>query len=263
MTHQLGGPMPAIHYNKSCHRPIWNAVWAVQFPSFGYDVSNPDDFAYAMLVDETHETKKECPVNTTHETDLKCTSIRVEVHGENVGPFVPLADHGFVLVSDEFANMLADSHFSGFDLNPKVEVVDWCISGEIAPNASFVPRDRSRQWDQAIHRSCDDYICSTCGKDGPFCKGCGQMNIMCPNCGSRLINAEWNILTDDDKKRFFWIDALPEVPIIDAAQWDQQDWFSVPCSSDCVSDRVKRWLVENEITQMEIKPAILDLGPVP
>ncbi len=57
-------------------------------------------------------------------TRIKCTgSAVVDVFGGRIGPFVPLANHGYILVSDQFARLLTKSRFSGFTLNNAVTIV--------------------------------------------------------------------------------------------------------------------------------------------
>ncbi len=250
--------MPAIQYNSSCTRPLSNRVWRIEHTSF-YDL--PGDKAYANLVREECEIVNGCPLDGTHVTGMTDISISVEMHGDQIGHFIQLADHGYILVSESFAQMLKKTNFTGYTLNPSVSIVNNEMSDieklyifDISGRASGTKRVMIKEED----------VCRTCGKGTPVCMGCGQLNITCPNCGAFLIKNPDQILTAADKELFFWFESLPKVPIIDSDQWDQQDWFGMvgAVCGDFVSHRVKRWLDDNEVPQLEIKPAVLDLGIV-
>src|ERR1700694_5299668 len=67
----------------------------------------------------------DCPVNKEHLTDVRCVKATIDLfggEGDTLGDFVPLCNHGFHVISDNFAERLKASKLTGFEIRPGIKL---------------------------------------------------------------------------------------------------------------------------------------------
>src|SRR5262245_44714915 len=74
--------------------------------------------------DENSRDRHDCPVSKTHKTGTTVLEVSIELFGgEDMDDFLPLVNHGFVIISRAFAERLNLSGLSGFVARKGVTIV--------------------------------------------------------------------------------------------------------------------------------------------
>jgi hypothetical protein len=174
---------------------------------------------------------------------------------------VPLINHAFTIISEQFAELLKQSHLTGATIR---DVVHIAVNQSQAQNPQLRLLDITgngghvRRW-MVIG---EPDTCPFCHKERMVCAGCGRVNDPCLRCGNRTL------ITPDarpaiQERRAIFHDG-PKKKIVEARDWDGANWFKVlgKRGGTFVDRKAKDWCERQHIPHMVFTPAILDVQGV-
>ncbi len=218
--------MGSISYDSRRGRLVPGLVW-----HFGNVVSweKDVDLGWAFgewLGSSEEEPLHECPVDKSHKTDTRTTTVEIGLCGGKFVPdFLSLTNHGFPIVSGTFAARLKESRLKGYKLIDGVEISHNTSEAklphlklfDVVGRAGFCLRWRVEQAPN---------ICPYCKTEPILCPGCGWRDFYgCPNCARRVHHGGGFDLGPDGKS--LELEKEPDKWIVEAKQWDGSDIFYV------------------------------------
>jgi hypothetical protein len=253
-------PMPTIEYDSTSGNLRKNLVW-----NLGIESSIAGADMWCNWFYGKDEWVHGCPANPKHETNVRCIRLEIELYGQkdkHVPYYIPMANHGFTIISDAFAKLLKQSGLKGFVIRDIVKIVVnethqpdpklylWEITGK----GGFVKRNKVIG---------EPVTCPFCHKEPMVCKGCGRVNDPCFLCHKRTLIMPDETPKPNEKRVYYHWRTGPK--IVEAKDWDGSDWFSVKGEHDdgpFVNRRAKAWCEKIGAPFLTFEPALLNVAGV-
>jgi hypothetical protein len=129
-----------------------------------------------------------CFRGSGHASKVEVDSIDVDLFGKVLAPLVNMVDHGFTMVTEEFAVRLRASGLTGFRIRDAV-VISMNQSGVKAPRLLLFEVTGSGGFARRYRVSGAPNECPNCGRAPVICVYCGTISSKCPRCGRSVIAA--------------------------------------------------------------------------
>src|SRR5262249_9532430 len=195
-----------------------------------------------------------CPVDRRHVTSIVYEEIKIDLFGSELGDFVPEMFNQ--IVSKRFAERLKTSKLSGYQLRPIVRV-KVNQSRAKGPELLYLEFTGKGGFDRRLKIRNGKNLCPYCSQEPVVCAGCGEIQRECLNCGKKTLYLP-NSSESSDKRGFRLEGYPPEVPVVEAKEWDGSDWFTCG-GAPFIGNRAKEWLERTHTYPIEVKKALLNV----
>jgi hypothetical protein len=218
---------------------------------------------YCELVDDDCAWIYACPVNSRHETALRCNRIVVDLFGGKDVPYeVPMGNHGFTIISEKFAGLFKESSLSGYAVRDIVR---------IGTNQTGAPDPKLFLWEitgkgghvKRFKVIGEPSTCPFCHLEPMVCPGCGRVNDPCFHCRNRTLI--YPDETPGPNERRISCDFRTGPKIVEARDWEGADWFELTgnrAGGPFVNKKAKEWCEKNRIPYWTFEPALLNVEGV-
>ena len=182
-------------------------------------------------------------------------AIDVELFGRTLTHIVDVVDHGFSMLTEDFAKRLTASGMTGFAVRNAVKI-SANQSGAADPKLLLFEVKGKGGFGHRYKVRGGPNLCPKCKHSPVICAYCGRISSKCSVCGFDLIRTGPN--GDPDS---IVLEAAPTKLIVANRDWDGSDIFGVdgPGGGVFFSRRAKEWFEELHIFEVNFKPALIDM----
>lgn len=200
-------------------------VWQVEYLPF-CELTEDHQRLYCGIADDTSDFKYDCPVDARHESGFETSAVAIDLFGNELRPFVPMFDHGFMICTREFEDVSRRSNLTGLAFRPAVTInCDQTYPSVVSKTKGFVVLEFVGDAGLCDRIRLSDFPgnCPFCGYAPMFCSVCGKVNSPCVECDQ--ITIEWEEKAKELGRYRF--DPPAGERAVSRQNWDGTDFFSV------------------------------------